>query len=483
MKYRDLLFIGFLMCTPSLLSQTISNKRGVGYDLANSLDAKALASGLSWFYNWGVQPNAYISGLYDSYGLDYLPMTWGATFNETALRSFLTNHPKVKYLLAFNEPNFKSQANLTPSQVVALWPKLEQIAKDFNLKLVGPAVNYSGDNVTENGKNYNDPVTFYDDLFALNPNAKMDYIAIHYYMADVSQLEYHLARLYKYGKKIWLTEFNMDNGTDETTDQQKNFAVAAIHSLENNPNIFRYAWFLGRADGYPSISLLSTTYGYLSSLGYIYTKMSSYDANFYHKANTDIPAEQYVNMSGVSLCNLSTDISDVYIGYIDAGDWLDYNIDTPSEGSYTFSVKMASTQASSINIILEDGTTKTIPVTNSGGWESWKWFSAQLNLKQGHNRIRIVANTSNVNIDLIRVSSLTSGIESSNADKPYSIIRENNSIRIESNKPLSTSVYSLNGQEILHQTGTSILLNKMMNSGLAILKIIVDDKTYIEKLF
>ena len=74
MKYRDLLFIGFLMCTPSLLSQTISNKRGVGYDLANSLDAKALASGLSWFYNWGVQPNAYISGLYDSYGLDYLPM-------------------------------------------------------------------------------------------------------------------------------------------------------------------------------------------------------------------------------------------------------------------------------------------------------------------------------------------------------------------------------------------------------------------------
>ena len=48
----------------------------------------------------------------------------------------------MKYLLGFNEPNFKNQANMTPAQAVEVWPRLEAIAEEFGLGLVGLAVNY-----------------------------------------------------------------------------------------------------------------------------------------------------------------------------------------------------------------------------------------------------------------------------------------------------------------------------------------------------
>ena len=36
----------------------------------------------------------------------------------------------AKHLLAFNEPNFYSQSNLTPMQAAKLWPTIEAIAKE-----------------------------------------------------------------------------------------------------------------------------------------------------------------------------------------------------------------------------------------------------------------------------------------------------------------------------------------------------------------
>jgi hypothetical protein len=59
----------------------------------------------------------------------------------------------------------KDQANLTPSAAAALWPKLEAIAKPYNLKIAAPAVNYCGNCVEENGVTYTDPIKYLDDFF------------------------------------------------------------------------------------------------------------------------------------------------------------------------------------------------------------------------------------------------------------------------------------------------------------------------------
>lgn len=130
------LLILFLLCSIT----TFGQKRGLAYGHLSPEDMKALSPEISWWYNWSEEPESTVANVFDNYGFEFVPMTWNGSFNESKLRDYLTAHPQTKYLLAFNEPNFKDQANLTPSAAAALWPKHEAIAKTYNLKIVGPIV-------------------------------------------------------------------------------------------------------------------------------------------------------------------------------------------------------------------------------------------------------------------------------------------------------------------------------------------------------
>ncbi|NJO90294.1 MAG: hypothetical protein HC831_16120 [Chloroflexia bacterium] len=129
----------FLFCYYFSFSQ---QKRGIAYGHHSPQDLQILSPEISWWYNWSETPESSVADVYSNYGFDFVPMTWNGNFNETSLRNFIANHPDTKYLLAFNEPNFIDQANMTPSQVAAQWARLESIADDYNLKIVAPAVNY-----------------------------------------------------------------------------------------------------------------------------------------------------------------------------------------------------------------------------------------------------------------------------------------------------------------------------------------------------
>ena len=90
------------------------------HDLADPLDFQALAPGVSWWYNWGSQPNKAVPADYVAqYGLDYYPMLWNGTYDAPTVESFLHANPNIEYLLVMNEPNLTSQSNLTPSQAAA----------------------------------------------------------------------------------------------------------------------------------------------------------------------------------------------------------------------------------------------------------------------------------------------------------------------------------------------------------------------------
>jgi hypothetical protein len=115
-----------LVSLTTALAQQRSAKRGVCWDEGNQKLTDAPASkmvpGVSWYYNWGQTPQAAGTTLIGTEdGIAYLPMCWNAGFNETALRNYLSTHPEVQYLLGFNEPNFSSQANMTPQQAANAW--------------------------------------------------------------------------------------------------------------------------------------------------------------------------------------------------------------------------------------------------------------------------------------------------------------------------------------------------------------------------
>src|SRR5205814_9048124 len=120
-----------------------SAKRGIAYDLSSAADYAALAPGVSWWYDWSDAPHGGTANdLRDRYSMAFIPMLWNGSFNDAQITAMLQANPRIGYLLVVNEPNLTDQANLTPAQAAALWPRFEAIAKATGVKIVGPPITW-----------------------------------------------------------------------------------------------------------------------------------------------------------------------------------------------------------------------------------------------------------------------------------------------------------------------------------------------------
>ncbi len=241
---------------------TTSQKRGLAYGATNSADLTVLSKSISWWYDWGPSQST------SAAGVEFVPMVWNGNFTVSQVESQIP--AGAKYLLGFNEPEDKAQANLTPQQAASLWPKIEQIASARGLKIVSPAVNYCGGNCTETS-----PYTWLSDFFAACQGCQVDYIAVHTYVCTGGSLKNYLSTFETMFKKpIWLTEFScLDGSLPATLVDEEQYMTQALQVLEADPMIFRYAWFTGRASGGASaVSLLAGT-GVLTALGQEYVTL------------------------------------------------------------------------------------------------------------------------------------------------------------------------------------------------------------------
>ncbi len=400
--FRFLCFT-LVLCLNFSLSygQKRSEKKGIAYGHLSEADISVISPGLSWWYNWSVSPESGVSDVFSKYGMDFVPMAWGSGFNEVALRNFYSTHSNAKYLLAFNEPNFTTQSNLTPAQVAALWPKLESIAHDYNLKIVGPAVNYCDKCISVNGVTISDPVQYLDSFFAACPSCQVDYIAVHNYMCYSTALSDYLNRFKKYKKPIWLTEFACWDQSTITLDMQKSLVIGALDLLENDTSIYRYAWFTGdRSGNWPYLDIFQPQSGKLSELGSLYVNFEPvHDTSFYAAIPARIEAENYSTMSGVAL-EATKDYDGVAnVGWIDANDWLEYNIEVPASGTYYLYLRIASNSQSTININEGQQTLNTLNIASTGGWQNWKNQEVQVSLTKGKHKITLATPTGGFNIN------------------------------------------------------------------------------------
>ncbi|MDP4238574.1 MAG: glycosyl hydrolase [Bacteroidota bacterium] len=366
-------------------AQTRSFKRGLGYNNLLTGDVQALSPGVSWAYNWG-QSGSTNDAAFKQYNLEYVPMCWNGV-NTAQLVTLLTAHPEIKYILGFNEPNFKAQSNLTPTQAAAEWPDLEKIADQFGLTIVGPALNYSPD------APYQDPIKWYDEFFQACPDCRVDHIAVHLYMSSVSAIKSSIDKYKKYGRPIWLTEFcAWDGGTTEASQEQ--FMFDTVDYLENEPAIFRYAWFKerGYSGGYPYMQLLNKSLeGVLLPMGELYTYMSSYDNNYYFKTSQLIPSEQYISMKGIRL-EKTTDVSD-HLNITDFDptyDYVEYNVDIPEAGEYNVFFRNAFQygDASEVRISVNN-VEKGSMVFENKGIGVWSTQQCKATFDAGKQRVRI----------------------------------------------------------------------------------------------
>jgi len=256
-----------------------SSKRGLAYNLKDAADLDTLKSGVSWWYNWYYTTTA-PANYFDDYQMEFIPMLWGGNTSAndmTAVKSFILNHPEVKYLLVMNEPNLIDQANRTPEQAAVDWIKYEQVVNDLaaqqrTVYLVGPAMTWG------TMPNYSDPVVWLDAFYNAYISSKVgrppriDYLAFHWYDYGLTA---QLDRLQKYGKQIWITEMANWNPQINSYSKQAAQMTEMVNICETRADVFRYAWFIGRGT-YPDNKftyLFNPSPGELNDLGKLYLSL------------------------------------------------------------------------------------------------------------------------------------------------------------------------------------------------------------------
>jgi hypothetical protein len=413
---KKLLLILFsISLTSAVVAQTISPKRGIAGDLLDNNDCATVKNHLTWYYNWANTPNATVINTEQNY-IEFCPMLWNGSWNAAALTSYLSAHPEVKYLLTFNEPNRTDQANMTPAQAVSLWPSVVSIANTYNLKIVSPAMTYcSGANCLAGyAGGFSSGTQWLDDFFSLCPTCQVDYIGLHvydtWYYGFSGSIGDNVTGYKKYGRPIWVTEFDYSGSTSSTL--QASLMVDVIDLMEKDPSIFRYSWFMTRYNPNTATNVFTATTGLLTNLGTIYNNMSSYDNNYYHTVNNILEAEHYISKS-VIYCNwngsscpwpysvlleTTTDASGILDAYnfaspvANTNDTLFYNVNIPTTQTYTIDFRVNSTAASTISVRTSPGNVllgTTASLNTAGAWQTKNL--AGVNLSAGKQKIYFTA--------------------------------------------------------------------------------------------
>lgn len=338
-----ILLVSIVACTPipdvpdeiAVVSTDLpkSSKRGVSFNFSIADDAVLLSPYISWNYNWGPDiTDDVIPVWFDQNQVEFCPMAWNQSFNATRIREYAKAHPQVRYLLGFNEPNLKDQCNLTPAQAAHYWPRVVRLAKELNLKLVSPAMNYG----TLEG--YSDPIKWLDEFFAIDSISidDIDAISVHAYMGTATATIGYLDRFRKYGKPVWLTEFCAWEPIVSSVESQMSYMCTMLNYLEQSDLVERYAWFIPRfsmaTSSYPYMQLLTKTAPYqLTDLGKLFCSFSSMDKSVWLDASQPVSAEKYVSVNDYSLQVRNNPLDNSLMLYaFSKGQKVDYQIYLPA---------------------------------------------------------------------------------------------------------------------------------------------------------
>ena len=388
-----------------------SFKRGFGENTLKYVeDLEALKPGTSWFYDWGNEPPATLADYIGSEkGMEFIPQAW-SNYDENKLRAYYKAHPNDRYLLGFNEPNFPDQANMLPSEAAENWHKLEALAKELNLILVGPAMNYAGKPLKD-GKIWGPTewmdafIASYKEKYGTEPH--YDYTAVHAYMPDgAATMSLINTFAERYGKKVWLTEFcEWDESSSKTTtaETQMRTMIDKVQQLEKSDNVYRYAWFKARnANKYPYYNLLylptkTIDKGTLTDLGFAYVHMSIFDKEKYYGLNEAIPANGFIDCN-LNVIRQSADprAKDQTELYLEANNLsATYQIDVPEAGNYKLVIRYARDGedglASRIHILDQNGNqlVKRQTLDATEGWTNYQAKAFDVTLSAGKQTITI----------------------------------------------------------------------------------------------
>ncbi|CAD6900681.1 unnamed protein product [Tilletia controversa] len=223
-------------------------------------------SSVSWYHHWQAGPISSASP-----NVEFVPMMWGPKkpLKWAKRKAEMALHPPA-HLLAFNEPDVPSQANLTPSAALDLYmAELWPLKRNFtSMKLSSPQICYN--------------LTWLDQFMtgAQALHAEPDFLAVHWYgPPKLAKFQAYLNKIHaKYlSKGVWVTETGLTNAANVTAPQAMDFMLQMLNWTDSQPFIKRVTWtgFFGLGsppDAYisPAMALFYAN-GTLRDLGIVYT--------------------------------------------------------------------------------------------------------------------------------------------------------------------------------------------------------------------
>ncbi|MCU0428842.1 MAG: glycosyl hydrolase family 18 protein [Cytophagaceae bacterium] len=96
------------------------------------------------------------------------------------------------------------------------------------------------------------------------------------------------------------------------------------------------------------------------------------------------------------------------VGWIAAGEWLEYTVNVNVAATYTLAARVASTSANNSFYLELSGqrVSGTFVVPNTGGWQNWTTVSFQAHLPAGQKVLRLVMAQGNFNLNYLQVSAI-----------------------------------------------------------------------------
>ena len=123
-----------------------------------------------------------------------------------------------------------------------------------------------------------------------------------------------------------------------------------------------------------------------------------------------IEAENWSAMSGVQTESTADAGGGLDVGFIDAGDWMDYTVDVASAGTYTVDFRVASKNGGG-TVQLQDSSSTVLTsvyVPSTGAWQWWTTVSATANLSAGPQTLRVYAANGGFNFNWINFTAIPS---------------------------------------------------------------------------
>lgn len=202
---------------------------GLPWAADNNWAKKIPEGAISWYHHW---ERGYVPQM--PKGTEYVPTFWGPEkWDDWNQRKSEISKHNSKHILAFNEPDVASQANMSPDEAVSLFMKELQPYAEQGIRVSSPQMVFNMDWLNQ----------FMDKCHSAGCN--VSFMALHWYGSykDMDKFQNWVKNVHKnFNLPIWVTEFGITAESNPSQDQVNKFADEAIKWMAKQDYVERAAW-------------------------------------------------------------------------------------------------------------------------------------------------------------------------------------------------------------------------------------------------